>query len=116
MQLHGTALPSLALEYLQEVEDLKLSRSDQEKAEETIAEVLASLYSGTYRGSTSDWIRRLNRSPFSTTAGADTVSRRTTNLKSIQTYEPERHPSDRYGHQVVSHCHVALSRHTEEGP
>jgi hypothetical protein len=49
LQLDGTALPSLALEYLQEVENLKLCGSDREKAEETIAEVLASLYSGTSR-------------------------------------------------------------------
>jgi len=47
LQFHGTALPSLALEYLQEVDNLKLSGSDQEEAEETIAKVLASLYSGT---------------------------------------------------------------------
>ena len=45
-QLNGTALPSLALENLQELEDLKLSESDHDRAEETIAGALASLYTG----------------------------------------------------------------------
>jgi len=47
-QLNGTALPSLALENLQELENLKLSGSDRDKAEEAIAGVLGSIYSGQY--------------------------------------------------------------------
>jgi hypothetical protein len=47
-QLNGTALPSLALENLQELENLKLSGSDRNKAEEAIAGVLGSMYSGKY--------------------------------------------------------------------
>jgi len=43
--LNGTALPSLALENFQEVERLKLSGSEREKAEETIAGALASIFS-----------------------------------------------------------------------
>ena len=46
--LNGTALPSLALENLRELEDLKLSRSERDKTEETIAGALASMYSGQY--------------------------------------------------------------------
>jgi hypothetical protein len=42
----GTAVPSLALENLQEVENLKLSGSEREKAEETIAGALGSIYVG----------------------------------------------------------------------
>ena len=47
-QLDGTALPSLALECLQEVENRKLSGSDRDVAEDTIAEALASMYTGQY--------------------------------------------------------------------
>ncbi|KAH9975189.1 cytochrome P450, partial [Russula compacta] len=42
--LSGTARPSLALENFQEMESLKLSGSDRDKAEETIAGALASIY------------------------------------------------------------------------
>jgi len=47
-QLDGTALPSLALECLQEVENRKLSGSDPDVAEDTVAEALASMYTGQY--------------------------------------------------------------------
>jgi hypothetical protein len=46
LQVNGTALPSLALENLQELEDMKLNGSDSDKAEETLAGALASMYSG----------------------------------------------------------------------
>ncbi|KAI0295929.1 cytochrome P450 [Russula brevipes] len=42
--LDGTALPSLALENLQEVEDLGLSGPDRDKAEEMIAGAVGSIY------------------------------------------------------------------------
>jgi hypothetical protein len=45
-QRNGTALPSLALENLQEVENRNLSGPDRDKAEETIAAALGSIYSG----------------------------------------------------------------------
>jgi hypothetical protein len=45
-QLNGTALPSLALESLQELDNLKLDAFDRNKAEDTIAGALGSLYSG----------------------------------------------------------------------
>jgi hypothetical protein len=45
-QLNGTARPSLALENLQELENLNLSGPDRNKAEEMIAGVLGSTYSG----------------------------------------------------------------------
>jgi len=45
-QLNGTARPSLALENLQELENLNLSGPDLNKAEEMIAGVLGSTYSG----------------------------------------------------------------------
>ena len=45
-QLNGTALPSLALENFQEVENLKLTGSDRDEAEEMIAGALASIYAG----------------------------------------------------------------------
>jgi hypothetical protein len=45
-QLNGTALPSFALESLQDLEDQNLSGSDRSKAEEIIAGALASMYSG----------------------------------------------------------------------
>jgi hypothetical protein len=45
-QLNGTAIPSLALENLQELEDQNLNGSDQSKAEEVIAGALASTYTG----------------------------------------------------------------------
>jgi len=48
LQLNGTALPSLALDNFQEVESLKLSGSERERAEETIAGALASCFSGQY--------------------------------------------------------------------
>jgi hypothetical protein len=48
LQLNGTALPSLALENLQEVEDLGLSGPDRDKAEEMIAGALGSIYAGQY--------------------------------------------------------------------
>jgi hypothetical protein len=48
LQLNGTALPSLALENFQEIEELELSGSEREKAEETIAGALASIFSGQY--------------------------------------------------------------------
>jgi len=44
LQLNGTALPSLALENLQEVDDLGLSGPDRDKAEEMIAGALGSIY------------------------------------------------------------------------
>lgn len=43
--LNGTALPSLALGNLQELENLKLSGPDRDEAEKTIAGALASVYS-----------------------------------------------------------------------
>ena len=46
LQLNGTALPSLALENFQEIETLKSSGSERERAEETIAGALASIYAG----------------------------------------------------------------------
>jgi hypothetical protein len=45
-QLNGTALPSLALENFQEVENLKLRGSDRDEAEEIIAGALGSIYAG----------------------------------------------------------------------
>ena len=45
-QLNGTALPSLALETLQELENLQLSTSDRDKEEKMIAGVLATFYIG----------------------------------------------------------------------
>jgi hypothetical protein len=48
LKLNGTAVPSLALENLQEVENLKLTSSDRDEAENMIAEALASLYAGRY--------------------------------------------------------------------
>ena len=49
-QLNGTAVPSLALENLQELEDQPLSGcgSDRDEAEDIIAGALASMYSGQY--------------------------------------------------------------------
>ncbi|KAH9995382.1 cytochrome P450 [Russula compacta] len=44
--LNGTALPSLALESLQELEKQSTSEPDRDKAEEIIAGALASMYSG----------------------------------------------------------------------
>ena len=46
LQLNGTALPSLAFENFQELDDLKLNGPDRDKVEETIAGALASMYSG----------------------------------------------------------------------
>ena len=46
LQLNGTAPVSLALENLEEMENLKLSGPDRDKAEEVIAGALASIYSG----------------------------------------------------------------------
>jgi hypothetical protein len=48
-QVNGTARPSLALENFQEVENLKLSGSERDKAEETIVGALGSLYAGQYQ-------------------------------------------------------------------
>jgi hypothetical protein len=48
LQLNGTARPSLALESLQELENLKLSAVDNDRAEQFIAGVLGSNYSGQY--------------------------------------------------------------------
>jgi len=45
LQLNGTARPSLALESLQELENLKLSAMDNDRAEQFIAGVLGSNYS-----------------------------------------------------------------------
>ncbi|KAH9980679.1 cytochrome P450 [Russula compacta] len=42
--LNGTARPSLALEHFQEMENLKLSGSDRDEAEDTLAGALASIY------------------------------------------------------------------------
>jgi len=46
--LNGTALLSLALENLQEIESSKLDGSDRGGAEKTIAVTLASLFAGQY--------------------------------------------------------------------
>ena len=46
LQLNGTAVPSLALENLQELENQNLSASDRSEAEEVIAGILASIYTG----------------------------------------------------------------------
>jgi hypothetical protein len=48
LKLNGTALPSLALENLQELENLKLSGPERDKTEDMIAGALASMYSGQY--------------------------------------------------------------------
>ena len=48
LQLNGTAVPSLALENLQELEDQNLNGSDHNKVEEVIAGTLASMYTGEY--------------------------------------------------------------------
>jgi hypothetical protein len=45
-QLNGTAIPSLALENLQELEDKHLSGPDRNEAEEVVAGALASMYTG----------------------------------------------------------------------
>jgi len=63
--LNGTAIPSLALENLQELEDQNLSASDHSKAEEVIACALASMYN----------------------AGVDTVSRWTSTFKLVDVVE-----------------------------
>jgi hypothetical protein len=46
LQRNGTALPSLALENFQEIENLELIGSEREKVEETIAGALASIFAG----------------------------------------------------------------------
>ena len=46
LQLNGTAIPSLALENLQELENQNLSASDRNEAEEVIAGILGSIYTG----------------------------------------------------------------------
>ena len=46
LQLNGTAIPSLALENLQELENQNLSASDRNEAEEVIAGILGSMYIG----------------------------------------------------------------------
>jgi hypothetical protein len=45
-QLNGTAIPSLALENLQELEGQHLSELDHNEAEKVVAGALASMYSG----------------------------------------------------------------------
>lgn len=45
-KLNGTARPSLALEQFQEMENLKLSGSDRDEAENTLAGALGSIYAG----------------------------------------------------------------------
>ena len=47
-QLNGTAVPSLALDNLQDEENLKLIGSDRDEAEEMIAGALGSIYAGQY--------------------------------------------------------------------
>jgi hypothetical protein len=70
LQLNGTALPSLALENFQELEIEGLSGFDHEKAEESIAGALGTMYAGQYLLCRSDqtWLK------LSFKAGADTVS------------------------------------------
>jgi hypothetical protein len=46
LQLNGTAIPSLALENLQELENQNLSASDRNEAKEVIAGILGSMYIG----------------------------------------------------------------------
>jgi hypothetical protein len=46
LPLNGTAIPSLALENLQELENQNLSASDRNEAEEVIAGILGSMYIG----------------------------------------------------------------------
>ena len=48
MQIDGTALPSLALENFQELEDMGLSGSERDKAEEAISGALGTMYAGQY--------------------------------------------------------------------
>ena len=48
LQLNGTARPSLALENLRVLEDLKLNGPDRNKMEEAMSGALASMYSGLY--------------------------------------------------------------------
>ena len=48
LQRNGTALPSLALENFQEIENLELIGSEREKVEETIAGALGSIFVGKY--------------------------------------------------------------------
>jgi hypothetical protein len=69
LQLNGTALPSLALENIQEVENLRLCGSDREQAEKTISGALASLFAGQYLSLCLDLIEHVLK-----IAGADTVS------------------------------------------
>ena len=47
-QLNGQELPSLALDNLQDEENLKLIGSDRDEAEEMIAGALGSIYAGQY--------------------------------------------------------------------
>ena len=48
LQRNGTALPSLALENFQVIENLELIGSEHEKVEEMIAGALASIFAGQY--------------------------------------------------------------------
>jgi len=57
LQLDGTALPSLALENFQELENL--NESDRDKAEEAIADALGTMYAGQYLLSHSDLVERI---------------------------------------------------------
>ena len=80
-QLNGTAIPSLALENLQELEDQHLSGPDRNEAEEVVAGALASMYTGQYPLSRIDLIESFSK------AGLDTVSRRTYTCKPIDVSE-----------------------------
>ena len=46
LQLNGTAVPSLALENLQDLENQNLSESDHNMVEEVITGTLGSMYAG----------------------------------------------------------------------
>ena len=48
LQRNGTALPSLALENFQEIENLESIGSEREKVEDAIAGALASIFAGQY--------------------------------------------------------------------
>ena len=55
-QLNGTALPSLALENFQEIENQKISGFERDKAEDVIAGALGSIYLGMLPTKTLDLI------------------------------------------------------------
>ena len=104
LQLNGTALPSLALENLQEIESLKLSRSDRDEAEKTIAEGLASLYAGQSRSTA----LRVSLKSFSSTAGSDTVSAWANALTLVHEWESQHHKPDGFCPNDVLRGDVAL--------